>query len=71
MIVVAAVDAGNISFYRFGQGAFEEWTMAWVNRLLVENGVSSVEPLFWKSVTCYVVAKTSLLQHHYKPTDEW
>jgi tRNA-splicing endonuclease subunit Sen54 len=28
MIVVAAVDAGNISFYRFGQGAFEEWTMA-------------------------------------------
>ncbi|KDQ50520.1 hypothetical protein JAAARDRAFT_63133 [Jaapia argillacea MUCL 33604] len=27
-VVVAAVDGGNTSFYRFGQGAFEEWPMA-------------------------------------------
>ena len=27
MIVVAAVDCGVISFYRFGQGIFEEWPM--------------------------------------------
>lgn len=26
-IVIAAVDAGNISFFRFGQGVFEEWPM--------------------------------------------
>jgi tRNA-splicing endonuclease subunit Sen54 len=26
-VVVAAVDAGSISFFRFGQGAFEEWPM--------------------------------------------
>jgi len=24
-IIIAAVDAGSISFFRFGQGAFEEW----------------------------------------------
>ncbi|KAG9315968.1 tRNA-splicing endonuclease subunit sen54 N-term-domain-containing protein [Chiua virens] len=27
-IVIAAVDAGSISFFRFGQGCFEEWPMA-------------------------------------------
>ncbi|KAJ8453965.1 hypothetical protein ONZ45_g19492 [Pleurotus djamor] len=27
IIIIAAVDAGNISFFRFGQGAFEEWPM--------------------------------------------
>jgi len=27
-VVVAAVDAGSISFYRFVQGAFEELPMA-------------------------------------------
>lgn len=27
IIVVAAVDSGMISFYRFGQGVFEEWPM--------------------------------------------
>lgn len=26
-IVIAAVDAGSISFFRFGQGVFEEWPM--------------------------------------------
>ena len=26
-IVIAAVDASNISFFRFGQGVFEEWPM--------------------------------------------
>jgi len=26
-VVVAAVDAGSISFFRFGQGAFEELPM--------------------------------------------
>jgi tRNA-splicing endonuclease subunit Sen54 len=26
-VVVAAVDAGSISFYRFGQGGFEELPM--------------------------------------------
>ena len=28
IIVVAAVDAGVASFFRFGQGTFEEWPMA-------------------------------------------
>ena len=28
IIVVAAVDAGMISFFRFGQGGFEDWPMA-------------------------------------------
>ncbi|KAG6841509.1 hypothetical protein C0991_010123 [Blastosporella zonata] len=28
LIVIAAVDAGNISFFRFGQGEFTEWAMA-------------------------------------------
>ena len=28
MIVVAAVDAGTISFFRFGQGAFEDFPMS-------------------------------------------
>lgn len=27
MIVIAVVDNGNISFFRFSQGAFEEWPM--------------------------------------------
>ena len=27
MIVIAAVDCGVISFYRFGQGGFEDWPM--------------------------------------------
>ncbi|KAI0252433.1 tRNA-splicing endonuclease subunit sen54 N-term-domain-containing protein [Lactifluus subvellereus] len=27
-VIVAAVDAGIVSFFRFGQGAFEEWPMA-------------------------------------------
>lgn len=27
IIVIAAVDSGNISFFRFGQGGFEEWPM--------------------------------------------
>jgi len=26
-IIVAAVDTGNISFYKFGQGEFSEWPM--------------------------------------------
>lgn len=26
-VVMAAIDAGNISFFRFGQGVFEEWPM--------------------------------------------
>jgi tRNA-splicing endonuclease subunit Sen54 len=26
-IVIAAVDAGNISFFKFSQGAFSEWPM--------------------------------------------
>jgi len=26
-IVIAAVDAGSISFFKFGQGVFEEWPM--------------------------------------------
>lgn len=28
MVVIAAVDAGTISFFRFGQGAFEDFLMA-------------------------------------------
>ena len=28
MVVIAAVDAGMISFYRFGEGVFTEWPMA-------------------------------------------
>ncbi len=28
MVIVAAVDAGTISFFRFGQGVFTEWPMA-------------------------------------------
>jgi tRNA-splicing endonuclease subunit Sen54 len=28
MIVIAAVDGGVASFFRLGQGAFEEWPMA-------------------------------------------
>ncbi|KAF8628795.1 hypothetical protein AX15_003711 [Amanita polypyramis BW_CC] len=28
IIVIAAVDCGNISFFRFGQGCFEEWPMS-------------------------------------------
>lgn len=28
MVVVAAVDAGMTSFFRFGQGVFTEWPMA-------------------------------------------
>ena len=27
IIVIAVVDAGNISFFRFGQGEFSEWPM--------------------------------------------
>ncbi|KAF8625909.1 hypothetical protein AX17_006635 [Amanita inopinata Kibby_2008] len=27
IIIIAAVDTGNISFFRFGQGGFEEWPM--------------------------------------------
>jgi tRNA-splicing endonuclease subunit Sen54 len=27
-VVIAAVDAGSVSFFRFGQGAFEELPMA-------------------------------------------
>ena len=27
VIVIAAVDAGSISFFKFGQGVFEEWPM--------------------------------------------
>jgi tRNA-splicing endonuclease subunit Sen54 len=27
-IIIAVVDAGIVSFFRFGQGAFEEWPMA-------------------------------------------
>lgn len=27
IVVVAAVDAGTISFFRFGQGVFDEWPM--------------------------------------------
>jgi tRNA-splicing endonuclease subunit Sen54 len=26
-VVVAAVDIGNISFFRFSEGAFHEWPM--------------------------------------------
>jgi len=26
-VVVAVVDAGSTSFFRFGQGAFEEWAI--------------------------------------------
>jgi tRNA-splicing endonuclease subunit Sen54 len=26
-VVIAVVDAGTMSFFRFGQGAFEEWPM--------------------------------------------
>ena len=26
-VVIAVVDAGTVSFFRFGQGAFEEWPM--------------------------------------------
>lgn len=28
IVIVAAVDAGIVSFFRFGEGAFEEWSMA-------------------------------------------
>ncbi|KAJ2934476.1 hypothetical protein H1R20_g2641, partial [Candolleomyces eurysporus] len=28
MIIIAAVDSGNISFFRFSEGAFCEWPMA-------------------------------------------
>lgn len=28
VIVVAVVDSGNVGFFRFGQGAFEDWPMA-------------------------------------------
>lgn len=28
MVVVAAVDAGTISFFRFGQGVFTDWPMS-------------------------------------------
>ena len=28
MVVVASVDNGMISFFRFGQGSFDEWPMA-------------------------------------------
>ena len=27
-VIIAVVDAGIVSFFRFGQGAFEEWPMA-------------------------------------------
>jgi tRNA-splicing endonuclease subunit Sen54 len=27
MVVVAAVDVGNISFFSFSEGAFHEWPM--------------------------------------------
>jgi tRNA-splicing endonuclease subunit Sen54 len=27
-VVIAVVDAGTVAFFRFGQGAFEEWPMA-------------------------------------------
>jgi tRNA-splicing endonuclease subunit Sen54 len=27
IIVIAAIDSGNVSFFRFGQGGFEEWPM--------------------------------------------
>jgi len=27
IVVIAVVDAGSISFFRFGQGAFTEWPM--------------------------------------------
>jgi tRNA-splicing endonuclease subunit Sen54 len=27
-VVIAVVDASTVSFFRFGQGAFEEWPMA-------------------------------------------
>jgi tRNA-splicing endonuclease subunit Sen54 len=26
-VVIAVMDAGTVSFFRFGQGAFEEWPM--------------------------------------------
>jgi tRNA-splicing endonuclease subunit Sen54 len=26
-VVIAVADAGTVSFFRFGQGAFEEWPM--------------------------------------------
>lgn len=28
MVVIAAVDAGMVNFFRFGQGVFTEWPMA-------------------------------------------
>jgi tRNA-splicing endonuclease subunit Sen54 len=28
IVIIAVVDAGNVSFFRFGQGAFSEWPMA-------------------------------------------
>jgi tRNA-splicing endonuclease subunit Sen54 len=28
MIIIAAVDSGNISFFKFSEGAFSEWPMA-------------------------------------------
>lgn len=27
-VIIAVVDAGAVSFFKFGQGAFEEWPMA-------------------------------------------
>jgi tRNA-splicing endonuclease subunit Sen54 len=27
-VIIAVVDAGTVSFFKFGQGAFEEWSMA-------------------------------------------
>ena len=27
-VIIAVVDAGSVSFFKFGQGAFEEWPMA-------------------------------------------
>jgi hypothetical protein len=27
-VIIAVVDAGTVSFFKFGQGAFEEWPMA-------------------------------------------
>lgn len=29
IVIVAAVDSGNTSFFRFGQGEFTEWPMVW------------------------------------------
>jgi tRNA-splicing endonuclease subunit Sen54 len=28
IVIIAVVDAGNVGFFRLGQGAFEEWPMA-------------------------------------------